>query len=807
MTWPFENDTRKVIHSLAKSSLKSGKMRNILVIITISLSIALMSGLALYTAFTKTANNRQLETMQHVFFYEITEEKGNTLRGDRRIAEVRLTKYGKRSEVENYVILPIYIEQSDGNIQGSQIIKGKYPLAKNEIAVDASYLELRGGTIDIGDPISLSFYDGTQEIFVLSGLTDTGSTSEVYPVYFSKEYAESGSQLKDSLFVAAAQIQDGKTMSANDFLDTIHSIGMDYGIERPNIGENSTFVQSLSFHPKNMLLSLSIGVVVMFAGIVVIYSIFYISIVNRIRYFGQLRTIGTTGKQIRKIVQREGTLLFCVGAPFGLAIGSLFAGILNPEGWSWIQLLIWGGLVVIVEYIAVLYSVGKPAIMAGKISPIEASRTKGVLQSTQISTRQLIRITPFSMARMSIARNRKKFLMTSFSLAISGILFMVGSIFLSSFDQEAYARTGILKHGEVRIYLSGNAAQSNEHGYAGVQNMNPISEALLQEISLVDGVKDITTFQKLYCTFEYNGRRDKDFAVPFSEAELNSLSKYMDKKERNFSNLVKNKVIFVLKNDAVEEIYGWKFQTGDTVKLEWFNGVDYQTDTFTIGGEIVDEKAYSDPECFPVLGAASCFLLPEKLLDSMLSEYYSLHSDVLLSTDWDTKETEITQQLNAIIAHSENLQMRTLRDSIHRWSGMYDTLFVSIIGISVFIMMFSSISLINTLITNIMTRKQELSVLQSIGMTKRQLNKMLYCEAGWIAVWNIFITLLLGGILGFLLIRGLHSVGMSYLLWNYPIRFSVLYAVVVLVMPVIITKTAMLLLQRKPIVERLREVE
>ena len=138
---------------------------------------------------------------------------------------------------------------------------------------------------------------------------------------------------------------------------------------------------------------------------------------------------------------------------------------------------------------------------------------------------------------------------------------------------------------------------------------------------------------------------------------------------------------------------------------------------------------------------------------------------------------------------------------------MYNTLLTSIIGISIFIMMFSLISLINTLVTNVMTRKQELSVLQSIGMTKRQLNRMVQCEAGLIAVWNIIITFLAGGFLGFILICGLNSIGMSYLHWVYPIGFALFYAVIVLIMPAIITKATIYLLQKKSIVERLREIE
>ena len=364
-----------------------------------------------------------------------------------------------------------------------------------------------------------------------------------------------------------------------------------------------------------------------------------------------------------------------------------------------------------------------------------------------------------------------------------------------------------MEHGEVRIYLSENAAQVNERGYAGVQINNPLNDTFIQEVSQVSGVKGIIPFEKLYCTFEYNSRRDDDFIVPFTEEEFTHLSKYMETKARSYSDIVKNKEIFVLKNDAVDEIYGWKFQPGDTIRFKWFDGTEYREDVFSIGGEIISEKAYSDPACFTALGVSGWFLMPDDLVHTMLPESCNINSEVLLSTEWDSKEAEITQQLNTIVTNSDNLQMRTLRDSINSKAGMYNTLLTSIVGISIFIMMFSLISLINTLVTNIMTRKQELSVLQSVGMTKRQLNNMVQYEAGLIAVWNIIITLLVGGFLGLVLIRGLNSIGMNYLYWAYPIWFALLYMVVVLVMPAVITKASIYLLQKKSIVERLREIE
>ena len=161
--------------------------------------------------------------------------------------------------------------------------------------------------------------------------------------------------------------------------------------------------------------------------------------------------------------------MFCIGAPLGVVIGLNFRrasqrrGMVMDEPSHLGRSDYFGGIH------RRLYSISKPAKIAGKVSPIEAYRTNGSLQNCKPPIHLSRKITPFSLAKMNTSRNRKKFLMTSFSLAISGTIFMVGSTFLTSFNQEAYARNGIMEYGEIRVYLSENAAQVNELGYAGVQ--------------------------------------------------------------------------------------------------------------------------------------------------------------------------------------------------------------------------------------------------------------------------------------------------------------------------------------------------
>lgn len=807
MKWPFENDTNNIVKKVSIRNIKSGKMKTVLILLTISLSISLITGISLYISSIDVANNRNLDTLQQVFFYDITKNQADNLKKDKRISEIKLTKYGNKSEVQNYIIWPMYIENSIGKIKSVDIFKGIYPKKENEVAIDTSFLKRNNKDLKIGDKISFTFYDGKTESFIISGITNTGSTSDVYPIYFSKEYAQNGSQLKNSLFVAAAQIKDANNMTPDEFIDTINDIGVCNNIDKPNIGPNNAFVQSLTFNPQNLVITIFINLLILFASIIVIYSIFYISIINRIKSFGQLITIGTTSKQIKKIVRYEASILFSISAPFGLFIGSIFAYSLNPSGWSWIKFLILGTIIVLVEYIAVLYSINKPAKIASNISPIEAS--KSILNSNNISLSKckFNKINPFSLAIINTKRNRKQFLIASFSLAISGIIFMIGSTFISSFNQEDYARNGILEKGEVRIYLSENAALVNKLGYSGVQINNPLNDNFINQLSKVDGVKNIIPFKKLYCSFEYKNRIDNDFIVPCTKNDFNYLLKYINNSNINYNSLVKNRQIFVLKNSAVEEIYGWKFKTGDRIKFKWFDGEKYQEDIFSIAGKIKNEKAYNDSDCFETLAASGWFIVPYEVIDSMISANYNINSELLISTEWHKNSKQIIKELNKIVSNYDNIQIRTLQDSINSKAGVYNILLTSILGISIFIMMFSLINLINTLVTNITIRKKQISILQSIGMTKKQLKKMLLYESSIISFLNIIVTTIIGGFLGFILIKLLNNIGMDYLHWAYPLILYFIYLIIIIILPITITIISIFVFQKKSLVDRLHEID
>ena len=122
-------------------------------------------------------------------------------------------------------------------------------------------------------------------------------------------------------------------------------------------------------------------------------------------------------------------------------------------------------------------------------------------------------------------------------------------------------------------------------------------------------------------------------------------------------------------------------------------------------------------------------------------------------------------------------------------------------------MTFSILSMMNTLITNIVTRKQELAMLESIGMGKGQIRKMLLGESLLLAIATVGITMTAGTLCGYGLCNALYSAGAFYMAFRFPAAFSLAYAAVLTAVPLIIIYAAMKNFSREALVERLRGVE
>lgn len=797
----LENNNSKIINKLALSSLKSNKMRNFFIVFTVVLSVSLLALMSLFCSALIESNKKAVAKVQHVIYEQVNKGQFESLKKDKRVEYATLFKLGQSFEMAGHMIRPVYYDGNSKKIETMKLSYGKLPEKENEIVLDKSYMEKLGRKANIGETISFTFLDGTTEKFIVSGYTDSGINSEVYAVLFSKEYAEKGAQFKNIPYGALVRINGADKMSKDEFIEVIHSIGQDYGIQRKYINENNFFSNMLSMNFQQIMVIFGVGVGILLVSVIVIYSIFYISVVSRIRQFGQFRTLGMTERQIRKMVNREGLFLCAIGIPIGLVIGVIIAYFLKPEGWNWINSVFIGAVVAAADIITLIFSIRKPTKLASTVSPLEASKFSFYSGNKKETSKLHRKITPISLAFMNSIRNGKKTFLTMLSLGIGGVLFLMAATFMVSINKEEYSRQGEFYFGEYSIGFSHNVVETSEHGYSDIQLKNPLNEILKEQIKAVPGVKGMKTIRQVNIQYEYNDEKEEDSLTPFTRDKISLLRKSLSEGDFDYDKMIKNNEILVIANDDVKEFYGWKFKAGDKIKIHYYNGKPMEKE-FKIAACIDDYVSSID-----LGGTWGYFLIPDEALKALMNNMNLSTGFIVSAADFPKNGDQIEKNLNKIIGENSLLTMDTLRERMEEDKNSFSVIYGVIMGLAAFIICFSFINLINTLIMNILTRKQELAMMESIGMSGRQLTVMLQGEGIILAVGNIFITLLLGTTLGYLLIQAMRDIGTEYFHYHFPVWYLLGYTLVILILPMIISGVQIHSFKKDSLVDRLREHE
>ena len=807
----LENNNGAILRKLTMRSLRAGRMRNIFIIITVALSAALISGLTGFALAMDKKEDRELAVQPHVIYGDLSNEQVEALKNDGSMEDIVRYKQGGSMEAENYEIRPAYFSDEGKIIESMRlnITEGRYPEKLNEAAVSKEYLKKLGIGPVIGAKFSVTWVDGATETYTVTGLNDLESESRFF-IMLSEEYAEKGSQLKDVSYTTAARIVGAADMDDQTFLNTIRGIGEEYGIPRYQIRENSSFVIKISNTRASVLFAvIGVGAVILFVSVFVIYSIFYISVTGRIRQFGQLRTIGMTSKQIRKTVRYEGVFLSGAGSLIGILVGTVFAYFIVPKGFYIPNTLITAVLTIIATSLTVMFSVKKPAKIAAAASPIEAAKMSGNggAASSKSGKRNL---TPFGLAKISADSNRKKSAMTAVSLGIGGVIFIMGTTLIAAYNIEEYSRMGAYRFGDYVLQVSDNAVKLSEHGAADIQINNPLTKEIEAEIAAFEGVKKVTRYDRFDVQYEYNNYQTNDEVMPFENHCIAAMNKSRTEGEAfDYDRMVHNKEIAICNNDQVKEIYGWKFKPGDTVKLKWYDGYEYREDDFTVAGsfdrgELM--KLNNEDSDYLAVGNG-WFYIPKDLFKTMVPEEYDPSDGIIVEVEDYKTDTAVKEFLQRYADSDPHLKLTCFSDVVNDGRSNYYLVMGLVWGLSAFIIGFALINLINTLVSNAMSRKQEFAMLCSIGMSGGQLKKMIIGEGLILAVKNIMITAVFGTAAGYAMIQIMREFQATYLHWHFPVWCMLGYIAMVLAVPVLISAVITNILQKKTLVERLREAE
>lgn len=791
--------TGKMISLMTRQSLKTSQMRNVFVMITIALASALLTGILSFAMAREEQNRRELAHRQQVAFYNLTEEQAKALEEDARISSPIRVKTGVLTEMENFNLIPCYVSEMSDEIRVGQLESGALPVKDDEVAVCGAMLRKMGVEARVGSSVTFSFYDGSRETFTVSGILAGNDETKQYSAFFSGGYARQGSQLAGRPWEVYAKLRDAVHMSAQDCKVLMYRIGQEQGVERKYVSPSKAFLDSLSPDAQMVTLCVLVGAVILLACILVIYGVFYLSVIGRIHQFGQLRTIGMTRKQMRGMVSKEGSKLFLRSAPAGMAVGTAVGYGLTPGGFNAIHMLSILIAVFIVIYVITLLSVRKPAKIAAAVSPMEALRYLPQDDMKRAAGRKLCRrLTPMGIAVINFSKNKKKAAITMLSLGLGGILFMTAATYMASFNKDNFPRQGYFRNAEFHIYYTRAAIELSESGISGLQARMPLGEETIAAISALQGVKNVKEIKCLGVRYDIP-RRDEygsdDRIYPMTLQETQQIGEYLEEGSADYDKLMSGDYILAAGNNVAQEIYGWKFETGDKITLHYFDGKGMAEKEVSILGIVSDRFMLENN------GLEGWFMMPEQAVLELVA-YESLNTDLLVSVE-EALESAVGEQLEQMVAERAELGLETLAERRVVYSRNVDQMFGAISGLAIFIMLFSILSMMNTLITNIVTRKQELAMLESIGMGRGQIRRMLLGESLLLVLFAVGITMTAGTLCGYVLSDMLYQVGAFYMAFRFPGGLSLLYVGVLTIVPILITVILMWRFAQDALVKRI----
>ena len=793
MTLPFENDTRTIIKRISSRNISANRKRNIFIVLTIALASALLSAIVLYGFGVPQETQKRNQKTAQIVYHAISEQQGQELYNQEEIAWVGEFFHAFSEEINHSTVHFTYANAAMLKSQ-SMPYSGDLPTAEDEIVVQESFLDSLGYSNELGQTINIPFSDGTIHDFKLTGILDvkTGDIGR-YTAIISKELAEqqAGNKIGMDYYIG---LKNAKNMSEEEAASYANTLAQQLEISDDNVIVRSTYFNLKDENRgSDMLFYFLIGFITFVGSGIVIYSIFYISVANSIRNYGQLRTIGTTKRQIKKMVYREGKLLAAIGIPIGLVIGNVIGYLLVPDGWYWLTTLSVTVGVGLFAFMIVMLSIRTPVKKAAAVSPMEALRYSDYQGKMKESSALHRNITPASLAKRNLSRQKTKSILTILSLSLGGVLVVLISTMLISYDGAAEARGREFPVGEFNIQLNANQSwDTADVSLDGLQQKDLLNADLVNAIESIDGVTGSKRWYYTDAEYRVNDY-DDNWIYGFAKEDVSVLEENLIAGTVDHHELVSKNGIILIKDTA--ENLSLSAQLGDEVEVDFLTKAGQTiTKSYTIMGIVSN---FSHP------AFNMCFAMPAELMNEACEMDCSGTISVITETD---KADTIEASLNQLIDGNSDLVMDTIEESITYYSRNQQLPFGALLIVAIIVVCFSFINLVNTTITNFLSRRQEIGMLQAIGLSKRQLMKMLCYEGMLYSAFATLVTLLLGAGLGFLCVQAVKTMN-PYFDYSFPWLVILLYLAILLMVQFILISYTTGSLRKQSLVEQIRVTE
>ena len=850
----------KVLNELSVKDLKLNKKRSIVIIIGIILSTALICGVAgLITSFQKTfiETAKNSDGNYHAIFYNVPKDELKYIEENRGVEDYYLSEElgysylpnAKTSSSEEKPLVNIIsMNNKFLNNMAINIQEGRLPENDNELAISARINEKFKTDFKVGDTITLNvgelketeneIINASSKTYKIVGIIERPTVAiEPYEVeWFTvitkmqtinkkaniavlytnpKDYVKNTENINKMVKAPSGVKEDGTLYETFSGLEGFYkNYRYKVKINKDLLSYEGASLDSETLKTIYGLGAFIIGIVLV-SSVFVIRNGFAISITERLKQYGMLSSIGATKKQIKKSVYFEGFILGIIGIPLGILSGIfaiyILVNVVNyilkdyvsretliTYGISWPAIVI----SIIVSIVTIWLSCRRSAKKASKITPIEAIRSSEdvKLKAKKIKCPKIITKifkTGGEIAYKNLKRSKKKYRTTVISIIISVVIFIA----ISSFIQYGFKMSA---------------------AYYTEKNYNYVVYARTAEI--------LTEISNLPDIGEYSINKSNVFEMNMDDKHKSELTEYgKDIKNRYYvedknGNLIDNINIISLNKNSYENYVkkiGGNYETYKDGAILLDNNINVDDNGKRIQGSIynwkkgdtvtgkIDDKEYNikivaKTEERPngvenLYNTDAYFIVSEEFINKIGYKSAALYAQ---SNDADKLDEEVEQYKNDNNLTDSDLNAFNMEKSIRGENAVVLVVSIFLYGFIGVITLIGITNIFNTITTNMNLRKKEFAMLKSIGMTKKEFNRMIRLESIFYGVKSLIIGIPIGLLLSYgMYIVFKNSMEMEYVLPYKAIVVAVIFVAVVIG---IIMKYSMSKINKQNIIETIR---
>lgn len=851
-----------LLNKLTIKNLKLNKKRTIVTIIGIMLSVALITAVAsMYASGIKSLIKYEtiIKGDFHTAFYNVPTSDIDKFVNNRNIEKLNITeglgyaKIDSKNEDKPYAYLKGFTKDSLNDLS-IRLVKGRLPENTNEIVIP-THLKTNGRldlklndsiTLEVGKRIDskgseLSQSDKYQntageqlvetqtKTYKIVGIIERPATNIEYytaPGYTFITYIDS-KNLSGNVDIYAKFTKDGvknwdktianilgvsqvlfrkvynQEMESEKLTEQLKKTYM-FDMNKYLIDLETNPISSTSMGDLGKVLAIVI-VIIVFTSIFCIKNSFDISITEKIRQYGMLRSIGATKKQIKRNVFYEATILGLIGIPLGIILGCLATYILIIISNYYLTDVIQTGfklklvfstyailVAIILGIITIYFSALKSATRASKVSEIDSIRNSANLKisSKKIKSPKYIKklfgiggVISFK----NLKRNKKKYRTTIISITVSTFVFIA----LYSFMKLAFQNVNNeLKVSDFNISLSTNAI--NDYSY----------NKFLKTVNL-SGIEDYAILRNSELSFtgshsskeylEYFGTKkesDAEEHITIFAIGKKQYNKYIKSLGLNYDD-IKDKVILFDKqyitsydknnNRITKNIRVYDFNKGDVI-TSTNNQLNLEIGAISsIGPNLLKNLANS------------YLIISDEMFDKIaktnnLDIYYK-------ASNADKLQDELDSYLNG-----ESYNIDNKEENVRIMNNLFTLIAIFLYGFIIVISLIGITNIFNTITTNMELRKQEFAMLKSIGMTSKEFKRMIRLESLFMGIKSLLFGILIGIILSYLI----YLSSDSDIPYKLPIVAIIISVLVVFVLISLIMKYSLNKINKQNTIETIR---